>query len=121
MAAKHKAKSKKQHTAERNARVDAMRERNMFRKYKKTWEDYFETLKKQGGGCAICHKPPVGVTSTGAPRRLSWDHDHSCCPGKETCGKCVRGLLCTDCNFIVGKIELGRFLPHEAYIKVWKR
>lgn len=33
------------------------------------------------------------------------DHDHACCPGKISCGKCVRGLICNPCN----KGVLGHF------------
>lgn len=55
-------------------------------------------LARQEGRCAICRtsKP----TSDG--RNWSIDHDHACCPGKKSCGKCVRGLLCTKCNTILG-------------------
>jgi hypothetical protein len=33
------------------------------------------------------------------------DHDHSCCENIPTCGKCVRGLLCGQCNRMVGALE----------------
>lgn len=51
-------------------------------------EDYFQMLEEQNGVCAVCH-------SNG---RLYIDHDHSCCPGNHSCGKCIRGLLCIRCN-----------------------
>lgn len=40
-------------------------------------------------GCTIC---------TIKETRLMVDHDHSCCPGERTCGKCIRGILCDKCN-----------------------
>jgi hypothetical protein len=52
---------------------------------------YQQLLDHQGGMCAICRRKP-GL------KRLAVDHDHSCCPGPVSCGKCVRGLLCRGCN-----------------------
>jgi hypothetical protein len=62
--------------------------------YGLTVEQYDAMLAAQGGGCAICGA--VAADSTG--RSLHVDHDHNCCPGERTCGKCVRGLLCRRCN-----------------------
>ena len=51
-------------------------------------------------GCAICHINDPGVNN--------WqiDHDHTCCPvgpgGGKTCGVCVRGILCSPCNRMIG-------------------
>ncbi|MFE9657685.1 endonuclease domain-containing protein [Micromonospora sp. NPDC006431] len=65
---------------------------------------YRELLRAQGGGCGICGGPawryPVGLVP------LPVDHDHLCCPGRESCGRCVRGLLCAGCNGNLGLVEL---------------
>lgn len=50
------------------------------------------------------------------------DHDHACCPGRFSCGKCVRGVLCTSCNMAIGYVHddparleaLARYLREHA-------
>ena len=58
-------------------------------------DDYDKIFESQGGVCKICHKPPV-------VERLCVDHNHSCCPGLKSCGKCIRGLICRRCNSMLG-------------------
>lgn len=65
-------------------------------KFKMTLAQYNELLSTQGGGCAICG----GVNPNGTA--LAVDHDHTCCPGKRSCGRCTRGLLCGTCNTGIG-------------------
>ncbi|KPC91091.1 hypothetical protein ADL27_32400 [Streptomyces sp. NRRL F-6602] len=64
---------------------------------------YKALLEKQGGGCRLCGQSPSG-------RALAIDHDHSCCPGKKSCGECVRGLLCVYCNTRLAALEDEDFL-----------
>lgn len=71
-------------------------ERNML-SYGFTVDTYLDMLDAQDGACYICKAEPSGVK-----RRLCVDHDHSCCSGSKTCGKCVRKLLCHQCNVALG-------------------
>lgn len=54
--------------------------------------------EQQGGRCKICDREP-------GKRKLSVDHDHSCCPGNTSCGKCVRALICNPCNVALGMMK----------------
>ena len=69
----------------------------MVRKYSLSAEDYEKMYNVQEGKCKIC--------KTVLPARAHIDHDHSCCPGKASCGKCIRGLLCTNCNTGLGQFK----------------
>ena len=65
-----------------------------------TLERYQAMLTAQGGCCAVCRR-----SASEFPRAFHVDHDHACCPGKKTCGNCVRGLLCPNCNKNLGWVE----------------
>src|SRR6478735_4701436 len=86
--------------------------KKLRRQYKLTPQGYDAILASQGGVCDICKTPPSG-------KRLSVDHDHSCCPGEVTCGECVRGLLCDNCNWWLGLIDddLGKLVHAENYLR----
>lgn len=65
-------------------------------RYGLTPDQYSAMVEAQGGGCAICGGPPR------LHAVLHIDHDHACCPTKQSCGQCIRGLLCEDCNLGLG-------------------
>lgn len=88
-------------------RAAANREWNMRTTYGITSAQYGELLALQGGGCAICGSPP-------GARMLAVDHDHGCCPGKKSCGRCLRGLLCSRCNLALGKVRDSKQLLRNA-------
>lgn len=72
---------------------------NINRLYGITADEYFRLLEKQDGVCAICKGKESGSIRTD---HFHIDHDHSCCEGQRSCGKCVRGLLCRWCNHLLG-------------------
>jgi hypothetical protein len=77
-----------------------------LRRFNITVEWYEEQFNKQKGLCAICKNPEIEVDRKyGTPRVLCVDHDHKCCKGDSSCGKCVRGLLCGACNKALTRVE----------------
>lgn len=77
-------------------------------RYGLTRADVLRIVSEQGG-CGIC--------GTDKPRnegfRNGWhvDHDHNCCPSDRTCGRCIRGVLCADCNKLIG-------LAHDSVLRL---
>ena len=96
------AKNRERHNAYNRQRYQAKRVEilaknrwiHMARKFGITPDSFAAILNGQGGVCAICGRADEV--------RWSVDHDHSCCPGKVTCGKCIRGILCHQCNAGIG-------------------
>lgn len=76
-----------------------------------TPEQYKKKLEEQDGVCEICKCPPSQGRSL-----LSVDHDHRCCPKGGSCGKCVRGLLCEDCNKAIGILKENKDVLRSAIL-----
>lgn len=78
------------------ARVDT----HLWTNFRIREKDYEKLLVNQDFRCAIC-----GVHQSTQNKAFAVDHDHSCCPSKKSCGKCIRGLLCFECNIGLGKFK----------------
>lgn len=90
---------KEQQRSWRAANRQDLRERQFQRSYGITWADRDAMLAEQGG---VCANPGC---ATPDPGKRGWhvDHDHACCPERaRSCGKCIRGILCGDCNVMLG-------------------
>ena len=74
-------------------------------RYRMTPEGLEALRAKQGGLCAICRQAEGDKYADGRLKDFSIDHDHTCCPGERSCGRCVRGLLCRKCNVGIGNLR----------------
>lgn len=82
------------------ANRDKIIEARVLRFFNITVADRDAMLANQGGRCATCR------TDTPGARGWVIDHDHACCPdGGRSCGKCIRGILCTRCNLTLGLVN----------------
>ena len=87
--------------------------RSIGKKYNMTYEEYKALHTKQNHLCAIC----------GKKEKLCIDHDHNCCFGPSSCGKCIRGLVCFKCNVALGMVKdnpevlkkMVLYLDHQNY------
>lgn len=107
-------KKAKKHNKENPELVKSGR---LKRTYGITLEQYNLILEKQDSRCAGClvHKNRVD-------KYFAVDHDHSCCAGRKSCGQCIRGLLCSSCNMVLGGVEdnLNTLLRLVTYLKKHK-
>lgn len=49
--------------------------------------------------------PRCGNPGCARTESLHVDHDHKCCAGARSCGRCVRGWLCAGCNRALGILQ----------------
>jgi len=80
--------------ANRNLNKDQLRDRDFRKKYGIDFAEYQRMLIEQNGVCACCERPEARLTDAGDLRMLSVDHNHTT--------NAVRGLLCSNCNLVLG-------------------
>lgn len=73
--------------------------RALLNMYQMTEDDYNNLILYQHGLCEFCHESLPNYSG------CAIDHDHACCPGRKTCGKCIRAVLHRDCNRELGYYE----------------
>lgn len=90
------------------------RSAQLMLKYGMTAREFDHLLMIQNGVCAICKEQSD---------KMHIDHDHGCCPGEKTCGKCIRMLLCDKCNRGMGYFrENPEFLREAArYVESFRQ
>lgn len=76
----------------------------LWRFFRLTVEQWDRINSHQNGRCFICGEP----TKDG--KRLATDHSHK--------DGLIRGLLCSTCNRILGKIEDPRFWGKDTILKL---
>ena len=100
------AKCKSKYRTTSGSRIDS----HLWIHFKIRETEYNDMLKKQHNQCLICKR-----NRSEFKKNFAVDHDHSCCPGKKSCGKCIRGLICFDCNIAIGHFKENPEIIKNAY------
>lgn len=93
-AAKMKAHNSKAEIREKNRLYAETHAKRTHERHGLSLEQYQVLLDKYDGNCWTCRTVQAQCI----------DHDHSCCPSTWSCGKCVRGVLCSHCNRGLGMV-----------------
>lgn len=94
-----------------NLRASWCRKCRRLSKYKMSSAEFDRLTSDASGVCPICVKRPAIVI----------DHDHSCCTSRMTCGKCVRGVLCRQCNAAIGVLTDAGVTRAALYMRRYAR
>jgi hypothetical protein len=89
--------------------------------YNITVAEWRAMWEAQDGKCALCSR--ALELWGGRDDGPHVDHDHNCCPGNRSCGKCLRKMLCANCNMGIGLLgdAAGRLLKAARYIADHRR
>lgn len=90
-------------------------EYHLLRTFNLTLENFDLMLKNQEGKCKLCKDVLLKTPCV--------DHDHSCCPGKNSCGNCIRGLICFSCNTALGNMKdsVEKLQLAIDYLNSWRK
>lgn len=82
----------------RRRKAQTSRISQLKRRFGLTVAQFDAIWASQGSKCPVCFRNDEAL-------QLHVDHDHACCPSLPTCGGCVRGILCRECNIALGFLK----------------
>lgn len=107
-----KKKARSVYAANAEHERERSRQNHLWYLYRMSVSQFNALLAAQDGRCASC--------GTDEPNGNGWhvDHDHACCPGERSCGECIRGILCGNCNQGLGNFgdDPERLLAAVRYL-----
>ena len=101
-SAERQREAYKNNESYREARKQWSRDKSSTQDHRKPWnrhhiteQRFLDLVNLFNGKCHVCKSEPATVV----------DHDHNCCAGVYSCGKCIRGVLCAGCNKALGLLR----------------
>ena len=75
--------------------------KNCWEKHRLYPEEVIAWKEALGNKCPICNEEFENTQA----KKACVDHDHNCCPKGRSCASCRRGLICFNCNTVLGKVN----------------